>query len=122
MDFMEYLNSFRKDDIKFKRTQLRTNICQEDLYLTPEEKYEVENEVQKILRCMSYEEINSMVESWLNNPYGTEIDTYRISLLEDALFHYHSEKINLEQEKAQDDINMVLRKSTNLAEYSSKCR
>ncbi len=121
MDFMEYLNSFTTDDTKFKRLQLRTNICIEDLYLTKEEKYYVENEVQKMLRTMSYEEIKEMVESWVNNPYGTDIDTYRIYLLANSLFHYHSEKINLEQAKDENDLNLILKKSAILAKNSTKC-
>ncbi len=121
MNFMEYLNSFNTDEEEFKRLQIKTNICGEDLCLTNEEKWYVENEVRKMLKTMSYEEIKEMVENWLTNPYGTDIDTYRISLLADFLFYYHSEKINLEQIKKENDVKIMFNKSDNSAKSTSRC-
>lgn len=74
-----------------------------------------------MLSKMSYAEINDMIESWLNEPYGTDVDAYRISLLDDAIANYHNEYLSQNLRKDTDKVDLMFKKSYQIAQRSSKC-
>lgn len=121
MNFIDYLNQFNTDDKRMTFHQIRTNICVDELKISEEEKTFVKNEVNEMLSKMSYAEVNEMIESWLNEPYGTDVDAYRISLLDDAITNYHNEYLSQNLRNDTDKINLMLEKSYQMAQRSSKC-
>ena len=121
MNFIDYLNQFNTDDKRMAFHQIRTNICVDELKISEEEKTFIKNEVNEMLSKMSYIEVNEMIENWLNKPYGTDVDAYRISLLDDAIANYHSEYLNQNIRKDTDKIGIILEKSYQTAQRTSKC-
>ena len=121
MNFIDYLNQFNTDDKRMTFHQIRTNICVDELKISEEEKTFVKNEVNEMLSKMSYAEVNEMIESWLNEPYGTDVDAYRISLLDDAITNYHNEYLSQNLRNNTDKINLMLEKSYQMAQRASKC-
>ena len=121
MNFIDYLNQFNTDDKRTTFHQIRTNICVDELKISEEEKAFVKYEVNEILSKISYAEINEMIESWLNEPYGTDVDAYRISLLDDAITNYHNEYLSQNLRNNTDQIDLMFEKSYQTAQRSSKC-
>ena len=121
MNFIDYLNQFNTDDKRMTFHQIRTNICVDELKISEEEKTFVKNEVNEMLSKMSYAEVNEMIESWLSEPYGTDVDAYRISLLDDAITNYHNEYLSQNLRNNTDKINLMLEKSYQMAQRASKC-
>ncbi len=121
MNFIDYLNQFNTDDKRMTFHQIRTNICVDELKISEEEKAFVKYEVNEILSKISYAEINEMIESWLNEPYGTDVDAYRISLLDDAITNYHNEYLSQNLRNNTDQIDLMFEKSYQTAQRSSKC-
>ena len=121
MNFIDYLNQFNTEDKRMTLHQIRTNICVDELKISEEEKTFIKNEVNEMLSKMSYIEVNEMIENWLNKPYGTDVDAYRISLLDDAIANYHSEYLNQNIRKDTDKIGIILEKSYQTAQRTSKC-
>ena len=121
MNFIDYLNQFNTENKKITLHQIRTNICVDELKISEEEKAFVKYEVNEILSKMSYAEVNEMIESWLNEPYGTDVDAYRISLLDDAITNYHNEYLSQNLRRDTDKVELMLEKSYQMAQRSSKC-
>ena len=121
MNFIDYLNQFNTDDKRMTFHQIRTNICVDELKISEEEKAFVKNEVNEMLSKMSYAEVNEMIESWLSEPYGTDVDAYRISLLDDAIVNYHNEYLSQNLRKDTDKVDLMFKKSYQMAQRSSKC-
>ena len=121
MNFIDYLNQFNTDDKRMTFHQIRTNICVDELKISEEEKTFVKNEVNEMLSKMSYAEVNEMIESWLSEPYGTDVDAYRISLLDDAIVNYHNEYLSKNLRKDTDKVDLMFKKSYQMAQRSSKC-
>ena len=121
MNFIDYLNQFNTENKKITLHQIRTNICVDELKISEEEKTFVKNEVNEMLSKMSYAEVNEMIESWLNEPYGTDVDAYRISLLDDAIANYQREYLSQNLRNNTDKINLMLEKSYQMAQRASKC-